>query len=163
MRRPEPPRAKVGEPARGIDDRRRAVAQELAHRDRERVHRVIARGEIGLERGGAPVGHVDPDARGHDPRGAALGVERDEGTAEPAGDLPRQLERARGNREVEVGLAEAGRAREPGVAHRAADEDGRAPARRGGEDRAQRRLLRAAQPVEAQRGHGRVPLPIATI
>src|SRR5207249_4987019 len=81
--------------------------------------------------GGAPVGHVDPDARGHDPRGAALGVERDEGTAEPAGDLPRQPERARGNREVEVGLAEAGRAREPGVGHRAADEDGRAPGRPG--------------------------------
>ena len=121
------------------------------------------RGEIGLERGGAPVGHVDPDARGHDARGAALGVERDERTAQPVGDLPRQLERARGNREVEVGPTEAGRAREPGVAHHAADEDGRAPARRGREDRAQRRLLRAAQPVEAQRGHGRVPLPIATI
>ena len=153
-RRSQATRAEDGEAPGGIDDRRDTACRQLAQWNGEGVDGEVAGREVGRERRAAKIGHVEPDAGDDHAPGPALGVEGDEGAAEPRRHAPREIERTRGDRDVEVDPGPRP-APEPRVAHRPAHEHGRAVSAREGGDLAQNRDLGARQPLEAQDGHGR--------
>src|SRR5213080_5301495 len=155
VRRPQTARAEIGEASGGIHDRRAAPDEQLAQSNREGVDGEVAGREVRRERGAAEVGDVEADAREHHTPRPALGVEGDEGAANPLRHPPREVERPRGDRDVEVDLAPRPTS-EPGVTHRPAHEHGGAPATREGGDRPHDRDLGARQPLALKNGHGRV-------
>src|SRR5437667_11501889 len=156
VRCPQTARAEIGEASGGIHDRRAAPDEQLAQRNREGVDGEVAGREVRRERGAAEVADVEADAREyHTPR-PALGVEGDEGAAKPLRHPPREVERPRRDRDVEVDLAPRPTS-EPGVTRRPAHEPGGgAPATREGGDRPHDRDLGARQPLALKNGHGRV-------
>ena len=133
-----------------------ATRQKLAQGDGEGVDGEVARREVRGERRPAEVGDVQAQAGDdHAPR-PTLGVERDERAAEPLRHAPREVERPRGDRHVEVDGPPPRPTLEPGVADCAADEHGSAAPAGDGGDRAQDRDRSVRQPLESENGHGRV-------
>jgi hypothetical protein len=118
----KPARPQIGEPAGRVDDRGAAAAQQHAHRDREGVHREVARGQVGLERRRPPVRQVEAHPAREHARRAALGVERHERAGEARRHPGGEIERARFDRDVQIGGPRGPGQPEPRVANRAADE-----------------------------------------
>ena len=96
--------AEVLDPAGGVHDGGAAVTQQRGHRHRERVHREVARAQVGFDRRGAEIHQVDlsPARPGHDTPSAAVLVQDHEGGVEPVGEAASQLERPARDRQVEI-------------------------------------------------------------
>ena len=112
----------IGEPPGRVDHLGAPPPQELAHRHRQRVHGEVARRQIVFQGRRPPVRHVEAHPAREDPRGAAIRIERHERAAEPLSHPARDVERARFDRDVQIGRRRPPSSRELRVTDRAADE-----------------------------------------
>ena len=146
---PDRPGREIGQAPGGIGDGGAAVAHQRGHGSGQGVDGEVARAEVAVERRRAEVDDVHLRPPRH-PAGPAPLVEGDERPAEPRGQHPPEVERARGHRDVQIGR---GGARQQ-LPHGAADEPG-GPALRERRDRGQRLARRRPEPGRVEHGRRR--------